>query len=89
MYPNYRRESEDVGTWCPGAWAYLIDPSAAATMIKYLQTHNALVVDKLMGSRVVDWGYSNPPMVSLNISSLIQSSTNGNNERQRSSHMIS
>jgi hypothetical protein len=53
------------------------------------QTHNALVVDKLMGSRVVDWGYSNPPMVSLNASSLIQSSTNGNNERQRSSHMIS
>jgi GR25 family glycosyltransferase involved in LPS biosynthesis len=77
------RASEGVGDWEPGAWAYLIDPSAAQTMIAYLQTHGAIVVDKLIGSRVVNWLYCDPQMVTLNVSSLAQSSTNGKNERRR------
>ena len=77
------RVSKGVGAWCPGAWAYLIDPSAAQTMIIYLQTHGAIVVDKLIGASVVNWLHCDPQMVTLNIRSLAQSSTNGKNERRR------
>jgi len=68
------KKSKLCGIWHTGAYSYLISPAGAKILIKFSQLHGPIPVDKIIGSKVIDWTYGEPFFI-LNKRSLVQSST--------------
>lgn len=68
------KKSKLCGIWHTGAYSYLITPTGAKILINFSKLHGPIPVDKIIGSKVIDWSYTVPFFI-LNKKSLIQSST--------------
>lgn len=54
------------GTWTRGAYAYLLSPSAAHTLVESVQTADpVLPVDVAMGSQWLSWQYHAQPLFAV------------------------
>lgn len=68
------RPNKRTGQWSPGSTGYVISPRWAAVLLAYVRQTSAMEVDKLMGSRIVDWTHG-PRLFDINTRSYSRSST--------------
>jgi len=52
------KQNTITGEWSTGAYAYVITPRWARTLIEHAQEHGAQALDKHIGDRAVPWQYS-------------------------------
>lgn len=74
---HHERQDKITGSWHSGSWAYIIDPSTAATLINFCKKNYAMPVDKLFGTNIINYRFLEPPICKLNTPSMIVSTTNG------------
>jgi hypothetical protein len=72
--PRHMYQHGKLGSWAPGAFAYWINPSGAQKLIEFSKTVGPRHADKVIGSKVLDWGYLTPHIIKLG--ARIGSSTN-------------
>jgi GR25 family glycosyltransferase involved in LPS biosynthesis len=68
------RPNKRTGQWSPGAVGYSLSPEHANTLLAHVKQTSALEVDKLIGSRIVDWAHG-PRLFDINTKSYSRSST--------------
>jgi GR25 family glycosyltransferase involved in LPS biosynthesis len=54
-----------LGHWSTGAFAYWISPSGAKKLVDFSKQKGPILVDKIIVSTVLNWGYLTPPIVKL------------------------
>jgi GR25 family glycosyltransferase involved in LPS biosynthesis len=68
------RPNKRSGQWSPGSAGYVLSPRHANALLSYVRQTSALEVDKLIGSRIVDWAHG-PRLFDINTRSYSRSST--------------
>jgi GR25 family glycosyltransferase involved in LPS biosynthesis len=54
-----------LGHWSTGAFAYWITPQGAKKLVNFSKQNGPMLVDKIIVSSVLNWGYLTPPIVKL------------------------
>lgn len=63
--PRQIKEHKTVGTWSPGAFGYWLSPTGAQKMIDFARINSAKYNDKCIGSKILNWGYIDQPIIKL------------------------
>jgi GR25 family glycosyltransferase involved in LPS biosynthesis len=63
--PRACHYNKKLGSWAAGAFAYWISPAGAKKLINFSISDRPGHVDKLIGSKILNWDYLTPPIVEL------------------------